>query len=585
MLLQRLKEYAESGRVKDLAPSGYKLGAVRYAIHLDELGRFLGSVDGGPKKQSRSIATPHTARSSTAIRPKLLADTGEYALGLARDPAKQLQVDKKHRAFIELVRECALATNEPAVNAVLTFLDSKFDTVGQLQPDFDPSAVITFQVGETMPTNNPEVRAFWANRSVGQQNGEDEEENRKTVASSDDQMQCLICGQVRSAVQRLAYKWQGIPGGQAAGLALISANAKAFESYGLEASLIAPTCANCGELFSKAANDLLANDGTRIRIGPLAYIFWTREEVGFSWATLVTAPDSGQVKALYEAPQRGQSGTVDIDSMPFYAAAFSASGARVVVRDWLDTTIGYARQHLLRYFQLQEIVEWDGSDGPPLPLIALAGGTVRERKDIVAQIPQAILSVALRGGSLPRYILNQVVQRCRAEQRVSREQAALIKMVLLSQSSADRQEQGGRMSQLVRRDVENREPAYLCGRLLAILEEAQRAAQGKVNATIIDRYIGTASSAPASVFGRLLTGAQAHLSTLRRDWPAKEQILQQQLEEAQQGLGTFPRTLTPEKQGLFMLGYYHQRADERARWRNRPKATKDDGSEATDTVQ
>ena len=33
-----------------------------------------------------------------------------------------------------------------------------------------------------------------------------------------------------------------------------------------------------------------------------------------------------------------------------HAAAFSASGARVVVRDWLDTTLGEAKRHLARYY-------------------------------------------------------------------------------------------------------------------------------------------------------------------------------------------------------------------------------------------
>ena len=61
------------------------------------------------------------------------------------------------------------------------------------------------------------------------------------------QMQCLICGEVRPAIKRLQFKIKRIPGGQSAGMALISANATAFESYGLEASLIAPTCQDCGE--------------------------------------------------------------------------------------------------------------------------------------------------------------------------------------------------------------------------------------------------------------------------------------------------------------------------------------------------
>lgn len=114
-------------------------------------------------------------------------------------------------------------------------------------------------------------------------------------------------------------------------------------------------------------------------------------------------------------------------------------------------------------------------------------------------------------------------------------------------------------------DRDNPSPAYKCGRLLAVLEEVQRTALPGAKAGIVDRFFGTASSAPASVFGRLLRGAQPHLAKLERDMPGAYHRLQQSLEEVMQGLSGFPRTLSLEEQGLFSLGYYHQRAWDRAR--------------------
>lgn len=113
------------------------------------------------------------------------------------------------------------------------------------------------------------------------------------------------------------------------------------------------------------------------------------------------------------------------------------------------------------------------------------------------------------------------------------------------------------------------EPAYHCGRLLAVLESIQRGALGDINATIVDRFYGTASTAPASVFGRLLRGAQPHLSKLRRDRPAAGYALQERLEEVLAALPAFPTTLNLKQQGLFALGYYHQRAHDRAQARAR----------------
>jgi CRISPR-associated protein Csd1 len=144
----------------------------------------------------------------------------------------------------------------------------------------------------------------------------------------------------------------------------------------------------------------------------------------------------------------------------------------------------------------------------------------------------------------------------------------LIKLVLSSQPDHNDWEES-----MIQLDQENTNPAYRCGRLLAVLEQAQRLAIPGVNATIVDRFFGTASSAPASVFPRLVRGAQPHLAKLERDRRGAYTALQRRLEEILGGLGLtkvgalysgFPATLTLQEQGLFSLGYYHQRAFDRA---------------------
>ena len=123
---------------------------------------------------------------------------------------------------------------------------------------------------------------------------------------------------------------------------------------------------------------------------------------------------------------------------------------------------------------------------------------------------------------------------------------------------------------MVQLDLDYPNPAYLCGRLLAVLEEAQRAAIRDINTTVADRFYGTASTAPASVFGRLLKGVKPHLAKLQRDNPGAHYAIQGRLEEILSRLTAeqaFPRTLNLEQQGLFSLGYYHQRAHDRAQAR------------------
>jgi CRISPR-associated protein Csd1 len=552
VLLEKLAEYAER---LDLPPAMYIKTPIRWLIDLDGDGNLQGFVatDGGRGKRDRGkeFLTPHIARSS-GIRAKLLADTGEYVLGIAREKSKPARVEQCHQAFVELVKACAESTNEPSVKTVLNFLKHLSIPVLSLPEDFDPSHNVTFRVEGAIVTDLPSVRSFWAATATDQEDiGSD-----LTITL----MQCLIWGEMRPPVKRLPFKIKRIPGGQSSGMAIISANVPAFESYGLEASLIAPTCQECGERFSKAANDLIEDERTHITTGSLVYLFWTREEQGFSVASLLSTPEPDEVRALLTAAFSGRKEATQVEETPFYATAFSASGGRVAVRDWLDSTVGEVKRYLARYFALQRIVDRDGAEGKPLSLYALAAATVRDaNKELPPNVPRSLLQTALKGVPLPEWLLFQAVKRNRAEQGITRPRAALIKMVLLSRRYDLLPEDT--MEHL---DLNNRDPAYLCGRLFALLEAVQRAAIPGTNTTITDRFFGTASSAPASVFGRLLRGVQAHLNKLRKEKPGTYEALQRRLEDIQVGLIAFPRTLTLEEQGLFSLGYYHQRATDRA---------------------
>ena len=99
---------------------------------------------------------------------------------------------------------------------------------------------------------------------------------------------------------------------------------------------------------------------------------------------------------------------------------------------------------------------------------------------------------------------------------------------------------------------------YLLGRLFAAMEKLQGDALGDVNASLRDRYFGSASATPALVFPRLLRVSAHHASKAeseRRGWAerVKAQIVDRLPAQA------FPRTLDLEEQGLFAVGYYHQR--------------------------
>jgi len=113
------------------------------------------------------------------------------------------------------------------------------------------------------------------------------------------------------------------------------------------------------------------------------------------------------------------------------------------------------------------------------------------------------------------------------------------------------------------------DPAYHCGRLMAVLAAIQRAALGDVGAGVVQRYYAAASSTPALVLGRLTRQAQFHLNKIN---PKLTWWYESKLSAIWGSIGSeIPRTLDLEQQSLFALGYYQQLADLRTKRADEPE--------------
>src|SRR5262249_11491878 len=264
--------------------------------------------------------------------------------------------------FIDLVRDCAEKTRHPAVRAVARFYDVYKRGSIRMPEDFKPDQILTFRVEGVLPFEFEGVQRYWA------------EKTGETASVAE----CLICGEWRPLLAKMPFTIKGIPNGQTSGMALISTNARAFESYELGAVSCAPVCARCGEHFSKAANALLEGANTHLSVGNLAYVFWARDST-WSPASILANPEPAEIRTLLASAFGGDKAAVRVEDGSFedafYATAFSASGARVVVRDWLETTVPRAKANLARYFRLQQLVgEWGEVDAAFLPLLGYWAG-------------------------------------------------------------------------------------------------------------------------------------------------------------------------------------------------------------------
>ena len=107
-------------------------------------------------------------------------------------------------------------------------------------------------------------------------------------------------------------------------------------------------------------------------------------------------------------------------------------------------------------------------------------------------------------------------------------------------------------------DLNRKEPAYLLGRLFSKLVDVQYLANPAINATIKDRYLDAAATSPAKVFPMLLSLSEAHTKKVRRQNPGAAYRFDEFKRTIIDELSTFPKSLSPQEQGDFYIGFYHQ---------------------------
>lgn len=123
-----------------------------------------------------------------------------------------------------------------------------------------------------------------------------------------------------------------------------------------------------------------------------------------------------------------------------------------------------------------------------------------------------------------------------------------------------------------RKVFETDDPAYNCGRLLAVFDDLQMAAHDwkLEGAGVVERYYGTASSAPNSAFGILWRLHQHHLKKISRNGKqAAAEAIKRQIADivcriqprGPNQAPSFPRVFNMQEQGRFALGFYQQKAE------------------------
>ena len=540
MILEKLCEFAET--VEDFPPPHFKKRSIDYLIEINEEGELLGFTDVSDEGKI-FIYADHLIGRTSQVKPHLLVDKASYVFGNIEEESLSSRQKKTKNEFYKLILESYQATSEQTIYSILKFLENT-QVEDHIENDLKNNNWLAFRVNGKDPLKIGSIQEFWQKRQNKVAN-----EKRSDFIS-----ECLICGQEKVIADRDPEQFKLLRvGGQSGGSSLISANHKSFESYGLSGSYIASICFDCATQYGRAANYLIAKKDHRLKIGDILYIFWTKNNLEFNGFELLENPEENELRDFLNSFRSGKKSYIDDEE--FYCLALSANNSRTVVRDWISTTIKNVEENINNYFREMKLD--DNKSDRYYGINSLVSQTAFKFDDIKPIVAESLASYAIKGNSLVEAVLFNTVKRIKAdvEFRVTRPRASLLKMYFNSHP-----EGGIKVKEKLNKKENN--PAYLCGRLFSVIEIIQKKALPGIKSTIVDRYYGTASSAPASVFGNLIRKAQHHLAKLRKEESTTGMYywLQSELEDIMVELNDFPATLSLKEQGLFALGYYQQKA-------------------------
>lgn len=529
MYMKRLVEFANDNTDK-LPATGYKEKKYQWLVTVSA----KGDLDFVKASKNDQQTIPDLSRGSE-VKSILLSDKAQYVFALSKDKATekdQQRTEKCHEAYLKLLDECQRETQSEGITLILNVLTNKSYSVPS---DMKESDTIVFRMGiGHFPHKEPSVIQFWGNKCTPNSNGGEEKI-------------CIVCGEKKVPMKR--HSMEFLIGPELT--KLISANKSAYLSYGLEASIVAPTCFLCEQKYGQALTYLLSkyNDPEKkggphtFASGGVTYVYWTRKG-GFDLGSFLTKPNVEDVREMLQSPFTARQS----EASEFFLLVLTANKGRLVVRDFLESNVSQIQEQMKDFFEAQDIGRYRYYG-----VYTLASAMYRDAsKEIQPYVVQEWVKWAIYGYPLSGRIAQQTLARIQADKNgMNSLHAAVIKSWLISNKK-------GAWTVLVAE--ENNSPAYLTGRLFAVLEKIQKDAVGGNN-TIASKFYGTASTVPRSVFGLLIRNSQAHLSKLKKN-PVKRGLaihLSNEIQIIMGELTEFPGVLKLDEQAEFSIGYYHER--------------------------
>lgn len=593
MVLQALARYYEilkEDPYSDVPLKGYSQTNVSFAVNISLAGELLNIIPlkiqdkSGKKFVPRPMIVPEQVKRANGINSNFLCDNGIYFFGLNAKGDKERAI-KCFEAFKEVHIKYLSSVDSDEAHAVLNYIDKwdpnlaeEHETLKLYKEELLKGANLVFQYEaneKAFVHENLRIRETW--ESLHQESNSEQTKMR----------QCLISGN-RGSIARLHPSVQGIKGGQSMGVSLVSFNASAYESYGNEGAqgLNAPVSEYATFAYGTALKQLLTLKKHKLYIGDTTVVFWaeTAKQVQQDCLSLFLEPtqlihavdnvnghkDEGklsldpsalsEVRHIFEKIGQGKMvfdiGDVIDPATRVYILGLTPNAARASIRFFVEDKMGSFISKLLKHYQDMFIEKQYETDYEIIPVWRLLMETVSDKSSDKASSPLlsgSVMRSILQGSRYPESLYQAVMRRIKSDRNINYYRAAILKACLIRKNINHEEE----IIQMSLNEATNKK-AYILGRLFAVLEKAQEDANPGLTATIKDKYFTSACSTPGVVFPILFKLSSHHIA--KSDYGhVSDKRIKEIMERLDVEQDPFPKHLSLDEQGVFVLGYYQQK--------------------------
>lgn len=563
MILKALYDYYH--RSGNLPASGMEEKEIGFLIVISKDGQFIRFEDCRVDNKSGRIflVKKHVERSS-AVVANYLYDNSAYVLGISdrKDLAKKEQ--KYFDTFKDKVASILNAfPYDPDLNAIVNFYKQGKETIRE-EISQDP-------LWEDIKKNLSKKFSTFSFRIEGETRIIAE---RREILQLDEEVNlnpslCLITGSHGDLVDTTTATM--IPGSQAKAKLVSFQTNSGYDSYGKTKCANAPISKEAEFAYTTALNTMLGKDShNKFRVGDRTFVFWASstgkaseqaEEglfdlLGYSEETADDPNEKvEQVKKVFYAIYSGSLKT-DLEDR-FYILGLAPNSARIAVVYWSETPLRDFAGMILKHFEDMRIIDNRKEKKPYSGLKDMMSSVSVNGKqsDVTPNLPEAVIKSIFQGLPYPYTLFSSCINRLKAE---CGEQGGIrTGRIAILKAYLNRINDNNNKTISVMLDKNNTNQGYLCGRLFAVLENLQYAANKQDS--IRSGYMSAAASTPASVYPTILKLSNNHYSKLAKDKKGLANFFDSQKSEILGMIQDFPNTLDLNDQGRFFLGYYHQK--------------------------